>query len=239
MIKFFRKIRQRLLTENKFSKYLLYAIGEITLVVIGILIALQINNWNEDNKNKSAKLIYSKRLLDDISINSVEYDYFIKLLSNRQEKISSYRQFIKNGGLTLEQLNDSLSNYGHFKMGYNPASATYNDLISTGNIVLFSNDEKDAIFNYYRILEYFEETIDANEVERNNERTESLRYLNKDTLNFYESINFKRDQSQIVQGLKHRLNEMDKETEIFTFLRNNKELYFDFAKYADSTLTKK
>ena len=48
MIKFFRKIRQRLLTENKFSKYLIYAIGEIILVVIGILIALQINNWNEN-----------------------------------------------------------------------------------------------------------------------------------------------------------------------------------------------
>lgn len=48
MLKFFRKIRQRSLTENKFSKYLLYAIGEILLVVIGILIALQINNMNED-----------------------------------------------------------------------------------------------------------------------------------------------------------------------------------------------
>ncbi len=52
MIKFFRKIRQQLLTENKFSKYLIYAIGEILLVVIGILIALQINNWNEGEKEK-------------------------------------------------------------------------------------------------------------------------------------------------------------------------------------------
>ena len=50
MIKFFRKIRQQLFAENKFSKYLLYAIGEIILVVIGILIALQINNWNENRK---------------------------------------------------------------------------------------------------------------------------------------------------------------------------------------------
>ena len=50
MIKFFRKIRQQLLQENRFSKYLLYAIGEIVLVVIGILIALQINNWNENRK---------------------------------------------------------------------------------------------------------------------------------------------------------------------------------------------
>jgi len=48
MIKFFRKIRQNLLRENKTGKYFKYAIGEITLVVIGILIALQINNWNEN-----------------------------------------------------------------------------------------------------------------------------------------------------------------------------------------------
>ena len=51
MIKFFRKIRQKMLTENKFNKYLIYAFGEIVLVVIGILIALQINTWNENKKS--------------------------------------------------------------------------------------------------------------------------------------------------------------------------------------------
>ena len=58
MIKFFRKIRQQLLVENKFSKYLLYAIGEIILVVIGILIALQINNWNEVRKTENMGKVY-------------------------------------------------------------------------------------------------------------------------------------------------------------------------------------
>ena len=53
MLKFFRRIRQNLLSENKFSKYMLYAIGEIILVVIGILIALQINNWNEGRKDRA------------------------------------------------------------------------------------------------------------------------------------------------------------------------------------------
>lgn len=52
MIKFFRKIRHSLLTENKFSKYLLYAIGEIILVFISIAMALQFNNWNEHKKRK-------------------------------------------------------------------------------------------------------------------------------------------------------------------------------------------
>lgn len=52
MLKFFRKIRQDLMGKNQRAKYLKYAIGEIALVVIGILIALQINNWNENRKTK-------------------------------------------------------------------------------------------------------------------------------------------------------------------------------------------
>lgn len=65
MIKFFRKIRQQLLTENKFSKYLLYAIGEIFLVVIGILIALQINTWN----NNRIQLHLEGQFLKEIAAN--------------------------------------------------------------------------------------------------------------------------------------------------------------------------
>ena len=52
MLRFFRQIRQRLITDNKFSKYLLYAVGEILLVVIGILIAIQVDNWNEERQEK-------------------------------------------------------------------------------------------------------------------------------------------------------------------------------------------
>jgi hypothetical protein len=65
MIKFFRKIRQKMLTENKFSKYLLYAIGEIILVVIGILIALQLNNLNENKKND----VFEKEILSQVQEN--------------------------------------------------------------------------------------------------------------------------------------------------------------------------
>ncbi|WP_273277430.1 DUF6090 family protein [Maribacter polysiphoniae] len=70
MIKFFRRIRQQVLTENKFSKYLLYAIGEIVLVVIGILIALQINNWNEIRK-------------DNAETNKINYELNAEFLNNR------------------------------------------------------------------------------------------------------------------------------------------------------------
>ncbi len=93
MIKFFRKIRQQLLSENKFSKYLLYAIGEIILVVIGILIALQINNWNEERKLKQQQKVVLKALYADFKANK-------KLI---QEGIEKHR-YHKDLGLTWIKL---------------------------------------------------------------------------------------------------------------------------------------
>jgi hypothetical protein len=69
MIKFFRQIRQHLLSENKFSKYMLYAIGEIVLVVIGILIALSINQWNNNRVNTIESNNFNQRLLAEVDDN--------------------------------------------------------------------------------------------------------------------------------------------------------------------------
>jgi len=76
MIKFFRKIRQKLLSENKFNKYIVYAIGEIILVVIGILIALQINNNNEAAKNKEKEKIILKEILTSLNNDFKGFDNF-------------------------------------------------------------------------------------------------------------------------------------------------------------------
>ena len=91
MIKFFRKIRQRLLTENKFSKYLIYAIGEIVLVVIGILIALQLNNLNENKKND----IFEKEILSQIQEN-LKSDWLVlkKIELNFSEAIASSNKIL-------------------------------------------------------------------------------------------------------------------------------------------------
>ena len=80
MIKFFRKIRQNLLMENKTGKYLKYAVGEIVLVVIGILIALQISNLNQEKKDRD----YEIKMLSEIE-KGLRLD-----LSNLQENFDSY-----------------------------------------------------------------------------------------------------------------------------------------------------
>ena len=85
MIKFFRNIRQNLIMENKTSKYLKYAIGEIILVVIGILIALQINNWNEGNKEKRKLHTNILSILDDIKEDSLAIHNLINILSQQKQ----------------------------------------------------------------------------------------------------------------------------------------------------------
>ena len=96
MIKFFRKIRYDLMEKNKTGKYFKYAIGEIILVVIGILIALSINNWNEDRKQGSLELeilkainldlaenvIRIQRMITRDSLRIIEYESIIKILKD-------------------------------------------------------------------------------------------------------------------------------------------------------------
>ena len=83
MIKFFRKIRQKLLEQNKVSKYLIYALGEIILVVIGILIALQINNWNENRQNKKRINSFIEKLKLQNRNNITKIDENIALFQNK------------------------------------------------------------------------------------------------------------------------------------------------------------
>ena len=74
-----KKTRQKLLNENKFSKYLIYAFGEIVLVVIGILIAIAINNNNEEHKIRAKELNYLSGIKSDIHLNLIELKTFIKV----------------------------------------------------------------------------------------------------------------------------------------------------------------
>jgi len=86
MIKFFRKIRQRLLMENRTGKYLKYAVGEIVLVVIGTLIALQINNWNENRITKNLTKSYLLNIKSDLKADTITFVASIKRSIKTLEK---------------------------------------------------------------------------------------------------------------------------------------------------------
>ena len=139
MIKFFRKIRQRLLTESKFSKYLLYAIGEIILVVIGILIALGISNWNEERKSMlHTKLIFTQ-VQKELVFN----------ITKANEIISGYRE---KDSLVYKILNKEVT-YADYK-----SNPSYSYILLSQEPVEISND---AFLNLINSQDKFTEEQDS------------------------------------------------------------------------------
>jgi hypothetical protein len=141
MIKFFRKMRQRLLTENKFSKYLLYATGEMILVVIGILIALQINDWNEERKINSKSYNYLQRLQEDMNTNIAEADLYINNTERKQKYSTVVLDALEAHELSTSQKEDFdryLKVYYQFYITISDFN-TVNEMTSSGDLGLIKN----------------------------------------------------------------------------------------------------
>jgi hypothetical protein len=152
MIKFFRQIRQNLLSEGKTGKYLKYAIGEIILVVIGILIALQINNWNEEKKSAIQETLYLKRLLAE---NKEDLITFMGTLEEIDKGIASIEGVVEafkansDDAVLILRARDYLK-YGSIYPVFTSSTSTFEDLSSTGNLkVIRNSDLRDAIVKHY------------------------------------------------------------------------------------------
>ncbi|SDR93450.1 hypothetical protein SAMN04515667_1027 [Formosa sp. Hel1_31_208] len=148
MIKIFRSIRKRLITENKFSKYILYAIGEIILVVIGILIALNINNNNEIRQQRAQELHYLKNIKTDLKLNISHLDNYI---ATRQKAINSANTIIEHYEgkpiTDLEVFNVHTVNIYTWRKFFQ-INNTFQELINSGNLALISNDSiKSTLLN--------------------------------------------------------------------------------------------
>jgi len=163
MAKFFNNIRKTLINQGppagragKTANYLKYAIGEIVLVVIGILIALQINNWNEDRKFKQLKSVYIERLMDDLKQDTLQVRLLLEKVNYRQQCIE---HAIKDIDTDLKSESELASIEKYFEQGWNmadftPSDNTYSDLSQTGNMNVFGNTELITLIkNYYVAIE--------------------------------------------------------------------------------------
>ncbi|MTE27866.1 DUF6090 family protein [Winogradskyella ouciana] len=137
MIKFFRKIRFNLMSENKTGKYLKYAIGEIILVVIGILIALQINNWNEVQKDRNREQAILKSLKIDFNTNINNVNDASSSFMEAYEASVNLLEIIRNhdsiDGSEIEQLVDDIINK---TKSLDIITGSIDEMLNTGSINL-------------------------------------------------------------------------------------------------------
>ena len=150
MIPFFRKIRKKMADDNKPLKYMRYAIGEIVLVVIGILIALQINNWNENQKSikKGREILVDLR--ENLKSNTIQFQEDIEIT---KDVINSIDIVLNN--ITITKIyNDSLGKHLRRVTYWETSrwkSSGYKAIISNGVEIIKSKELQEAIIDLYEI----------------------------------------------------------------------------------------
>ena len=178
MIKFFGKIRHMLLSEKKFGKYLLYAIGEIVLVVIGILIALQVNNYNNRRIERTREIKYLKNIVLDLKKDIARLDYLIEF---RKSRIISDQDLIDHiNGKPINDLNKLSWNVVHsmWEEHFSPNNSTFTELASSGNLSLISNDKIKVL-----LLE-LDEIHKTNEMTIDHEEFDYREYISKQVIRY-------------------------------------------------------
>jgi hypothetical protein len=164
MIKFFRHIRHSLIVENKTANYIKYAIGEIILVVIGILIALQINNWNEQNKENRLEAEYYCRLLEDAQQDLEQVNQFIKASEDRLAASNqAVRLLQKEKAKKVDVSNQLGLSIIAIYSDFTPNNSAFEDLKSGANLNIIKDKHIiKAINNYFNTVTGYISIIKVN-----------------------------------------------------------------------------
>ena len=140
MLKIFRKIRQNLLSENKTSKYTLYAIGEIFLVVVGILIALQINTWNEAKKEDAITQKYYDGFVSDLEKDRTQLEDLISVRKKQSASAKALLNMIEKNEYEL----DSFYNHYYFLLPFYrfiPNSNTLEEVLNSSHLRFITDED--------------------------------------------------------------------------------------------------
>lgn len=164
MLNFFRKTRKKMANDKKALKYMKYAIGEIVLVVVGILIALQINTWSKEHTDKKKEVFYLSGIREDLKQDTLALDNSIKfesmILTTSKRILSTFNRndsFIMNDSV-IRDLNVLMASSIP-----NTHTTNFEELNSTGQIGLISIDSlRNHIINYYQKQESLNESFKSN-----------------------------------------------------------------------------
>ena len=154
MINFFRNVRQKLAYDNNVSKYLRYAIGEIVLVMIGILLALQVNNWNNERIREKEENAIIAQLIADLQKSQTDLEERIEW----ETKMAQASAKVCHAFWKKDTPNDSIFKHMRRPLGsftYSPTLGTARSLINSGNINILKSDSiKNFIATYVEKVEY-------------------------------------------------------------------------------------
>ena len=223
MISFFRKIRQKLLQQNQVTRYLVYAVGEIALVMVGILLALQVNNWNEARKDKKKEAAFLNQIHNEFTDNKAQFE---RLRALHSKSLKSCDWMLENQPFTSVSI-DSLryhTLWSRVSYTFDPSYSSIESLVNSGAIDLIRDvDLRNALIGWKDLMvDYLEEekemrefttahvipfTLDNFKLYNEEERFDAVLNFDQKQLNKY--LNLIARKKRILQAILYGFVEQD------------------------------
>jgi len=223
MINFFRKKRKKMADDNKALKYTRYAIGEIVLVVIGILIALQINNWNEQRKMNSQEQELLNGLEIEFKINFNRLEKVIQVQQKSNESANKIMTYFNQDVSNIQKVKfDSLQHNIYNAWTFDPRKGLLNSVIASGQINLISNIElKNQLASFEDMVNDLEEESQAIQLLNAKLILITSEYMNIGKLNEigYESF--------VNEGFRSDYNRFFKDILVYNIINNASSWRYD------------
>jgi len=229
MIPIFRKTRKKMANDNKPMKYLRYAIGEITLVVIGILIALSINNWNEDRKTKLRYQVYINEIVNDLVVDTLNINTLIYKANDFKVEVMNYFSYFNQGNVPIEKLIDSSKNINARFLRYIPVNHTFLDMQSSGNTNLLNKTQRNSLIDLsseHEQLQIIIEKIISSSSREIDERDRSLGYPD----DFFDKLGKTVSENNKLQWLIHQHLSFSRNMDLYYYIEKRGERIKEISK---------
>ncbi len=218
MIPFFRKIRKKMADDNKPLKYMRYAIGEIVLVVIGILIALSINNWNQERKTKLKSQAYISEIVNDLAMDTLNVNSLINKANDYKSEVMNYLSYFDEGNVPIEKLIDSSKNIRALYLRYVPVNHTFLDMQSSGNSNLLNRAQRNALIDLsseHEQLQIIIEKVISSSISATDKRNSYLGIPD----DFFEKLGKPFSDNNKLQWLIHQHLSLDRYLDLYFFIQ--------------------
>ncbi|MFN1835400.1 DUF6090 family protein [Balneola sp. MJW-20] len=173
MITLLRRFRQKLIGSGTLTKYLIYAIGEILLVVIGILIALQVNNWNEGRKDRIMERRFLSEMMLDLQSDSLTLAEFKEDSDEQVRTKEQLRKYYQGTPFQVDSLIIFFEDQWKQRYNFNPITTTLDEMKSTGKLSVIRNEELRRnileTYNYYVVFQSRAQSIYSEQQEKSTE----------------------------------------------------------------------